>query len=75
MEKPQRPSPSSPAAGISQGTTGDQRHVIATQGTRAEAVEQAPIPTPALVIVGDLVTVRGELTTLATAALPTGVLG
>jgi siroheme synthase len=57
---------------ISQGTTGGQRYVIATLGTLAEAVEQAAIPTPALVIVGDVVTVRGEFTTVATAALPTG---
>jgi len=58
-----------------QGTTGDQRHVIATFGTLVEAVQQGAIPTAALVIVGEVVTVGEELTTLATAALPTGVLG
>jgi siroheme synthase len=68
-------SPATPAAVISQGTTGDQRHVITTLGTLAEAVQQAAIPTPALAIVGEVVTVREEFTTLATAALPTGVLG
>jgi len=68
-------SPATPAAVISQGTTGEQRHVIASLGTLVEAVERAAIPTPALVVVGEVVTVREEFTTLATAALPSGVLG
>jgi uroporphyrin-III C-methyltransferase len=68
-------SPSTPAAVISQGTTGEQRHVIADLVHLSAAVEQAGIPTPALIIVGDVVAVRGEFTTLATVALPTGVLG
>ena len=63
------------AAVTSQGTTGDQRDVIATFGTLVEAVQQGAIPTPALVIVGEVVTVGEEFTTLATVALPTGVLG
>ena len=68
-------SPETPAAVISQGSTGNQRHVIATLATLAEAVEAAAIPTPALVIIGEVVGVREAFTTLATAALPTGVLG
>jgi len=41
----------------------------------AAVISQGAIPTPALVIVGEVVTVGEEFTTLATVALPTGVCG
>jgi uroporphyrin-III C-methyltransferase len=68
-------SPGTPAAVISQGTTGEQRHVITDLVHLANATEEAGIPTPALIVVGEVVEVRDEFKTLATAALPTGVLG
>ena len=64
-----------PAAVIAHGTTGAQRHVIATLAELPEAVVREAIPTPAIVVVGKVVAERETFTTLATVALPSGVLG
>ena len=68
-------SPETPAAVIAHGTTGAQRHVVATLVELPEAVLREAIPTPAIIVVGKVVAERETFTTLATVALPTGVLG
>lgn len=47
-----------PACVVSHATLPDQRVVVADLATIADAVERAALPTPALVIVGDVVTRR-----------------
>jgi uroporphyrinogen III methyltransferase/synthase len=44
--------PGEPAAAVERGTTSDQRSVLATLGTIAEAVERDGIGAPAIVVVG-----------------------
>ncbi|RMF82955.1 MAG: uroporphyrinogen-III C-methyltransferase [Nitrospirae bacterium] len=64
-----------PAAVIAHGTTGTQQQVVAPLGELAEAARRAEIPTPAIIVVGEVVAERESFTTLATVALPMGVLG
>jgi uroporphyrin-III C-methyltransferase len=54
-------SPDTLAAVISKGTTVDQRVVTAPLSELAEAVERAGLEPPALVVVGDVVALRGQL--------------
>ncbi|NUP12623.1 MAG: uroporphyrinogen-III C-methyltransferase [Polyangiaceae bacterium] len=53
--------PSTPAAVISAGTRADQRVVTGTLANIAERVAEAQLPTPALVVVGNVVRLRDEL--------------
>ncbi|MBV8256641.1 MAG: uroporphyrinogen-III C-methyltransferase [Actinobacteria bacterium] len=57
---------STPAAVVSQGTTERQRAVTAPLGAVARAAEG--LPTPALVVIGDVVAVAGELARARSAA-------
>jgi uroporphyrin-III C-methyltransferase len=50
--------PSTPVAVVSRATLPDERTVVADLATIAEAVNQAALPTPALVIIGDVVARR-----------------
>lgn len=50
-----------PAAVISRGTTSEQRVVTATLGTLGRIVEQAELPSPAIIVVGDVVELREHL--------------
>jgi uroporphyrinogen III methyltransferase/synthase len=54
-------SPDTPAAVISKGTTVEQRVVTAPLSELAAAVEDAGLEPPALVVVGDVVALRGRL--------------
>jgi len=54
-------SPDTPAAVISKGTTVDQRIVAAPLSELAAAVEAAALEPPALVVVGDVVALREQL--------------
>ena len=53
--------PATPAAVVESGTRRGQRVVAATLETLAEAVEEAGLQGPALIIVGSVVTLRGKL--------------
>jgi uroporphyrin-III C-methyltransferase/precorrin-2 dehydrogenase/sirohydrochlorin ferrochelatase len=53
--------PATPAAVVENGTRPGQRVVIATLATLAEAAEKAGLRGPALIIVGSVVTLRGQL--------------
>ncbi|MGL4553651.1 MAG: uroporphyrinogen-III C-methyltransferase [Gemmataceae bacterium] len=50
-----------PAAMVQQGTTGRQRTVVATLGTLAEAATREGVRPPALVVVGEVVGLRDEV--------------
>jgi len=50
-----------PAAVISRGTLPDERVVVTTLGELAETVAREGLPTPALVVVGEVVRLREEL--------------
>ena len=50
-----------PAAAVYWGTTAAQRTVVATLGTLAEAVDRAALRPPVLVIIGDVVSAREQL--------------
>lgn len=52
---------SRPVAVISRGTTIGQRTVTGTLGTIAKEVERAQLPAPAIIVVGDVVALRPEL--------------
>ncbi|HBB41396.1 MAG: uroporphyrinogen-III C-methyltransferase [Nitrospirae bacterium CG18_big_fil_WC_8_21_14_2_50_70_55] len=67
--------PETPAAVIAHGTTVAQRYVVATLAELPEAVVREAIPTPAIIVVGKVVAERKTFTTLATVAMPSGVLG
>lgn len=51
-----------PVAVIANGTTDRQQEIIASLADIARRVEQTPLPSPALLIVGDVVAARGQLT-------------
>ncbi|MBX7079265.1 MAG: uroporphyrinogen-III C-methyltransferase [Nannocystaceae bacterium] len=53
--------PDTPAAAIRWGTRGIQRTIVATLGTLAAQMESAGLRAPAIVIVGDVVALRQEL--------------
>ena len=57
---------STPAAIVSRATLPDQRVVVATLGTLADAAQG--VPGPALIVVGEVVRVRARLLSLAEAA-------
>ena len=57
---------STPAAIVSRATLPDQRVVVATLGTLADAAEG--VPGPALIVLGEVVRVRARLLSLAEAA-------
>lgn len=57
--------PETPAAVISRATLPDERVVIGTLATIAEAAKEAALPTPALIVIGDVVQRR----VVSTAAL------
>jgi uroporphyrin-III C-methyltransferase len=59
-----------PAAVIQAGTTAEQRTVVATLATIAEAVGAAGLGTPATFVLGEVVRLRGELAWFDTLALP-----
>ncbi len=50
-----------PAACVMEGTRGSQRSVVATLGTLAARVREAGLAAPAAIVVGDVVTLAGEL--------------
>ncbi|WP_456431440.1 uroporphyrinogen-III C-methyltransferase [Nitratifractor sp.] len=50
-----------PVAVISRGTTPEQRTVVGTLGTIVDRVREAALPTPALIVVGRVVELRGVL--------------
>ncbi len=50
-----------PAAAVERGTTDDQRTVVATLGSLAEAVEREGVGAPALIVVGPVVARREQL--------------
>lgn len=52
---------STPCAVISRGTTGDQQTVTGTLETIHSNVKEAGIPTPALIVVGNVVNLREDL--------------
>jgi uroporphyrin-III C-methyltransferase len=49
-----------PAAAIQNGTTERQRHVIATLDTLADAVRDAGLGSPALIVIGEVVSLASE---------------
>ena len=53
--------PETPCALISKGTTPDQRVVSGTLESIVEAVEAAGVRAPTIIIVGDVVNLRGQL--------------
>ena len=59
-----------PAAVISHGTDSSQRQVVAPLSELFNAASAAGIETPALIIIGPVVEVRKQFTTLAAALLP-----
>jgi len=62
-----------PSAVISQGTGQEQRQVVAPLGELFKTARKAGIKTPALIVIGDVVGLRGDFATLASAALPAGM--
>ena len=50
-----------PAAAISQAATAMQQVRVATLGTLAATMQAEPLPTPALIVIGEIVTLRDEL--------------
>jgi siroheme synthase len=53
--------PDTPAAAISWGTTDRQQVVRATLATLPEVLASSPLPTPAVVVIGEVVTLAEEL--------------
>ncbi len=53
--------PVTPAAVISQGTTGRQRTVTGTLATLADHADRASLPAPAIIVIGEVVAARGAL--------------
>lgn len=53
--------PHMPAAAVHSGTTLEQRTVVATLGTLAEAVRDAGLKAPAALVIGEVVTLRENL--------------
>lgn len=53
-------SPERPAAVVSKGTTPDQRVVVGTLATIAALVDAAGLPSPALLVVGEVVALREQ---------------
>lgn len=53
--------PNTPAAVISQGTTDAQRIVLAPLATLPEAFDQNPLPTPALIVIGEVAALSEKL--------------
>ena len=53
--------PATPVAVIANGTTERQREITGTLADIARRVENDPLPSPALLIVGDVVAARGQL--------------
>jgi len=54
--------PTTPAAVIANGTTAHQREIIGTLGDIGRRAHQEPLPSPALLIIGDVVAARRQLT-------------
>ncbi|CAA0088821.1 Siroheme synthase [Zhongshania aliphaticivorans] len=54
-------SPETPIAVIQQGTTPDQKVVVATLSTMVEKLQHEPVRAPTLIIVGEVVTLREKL--------------
>lgn len=50
-----------PTAVISRGTTGQQRTALGTLETIADAVEQAGLESPAIIVIGEVVALRAKL--------------
>ena len=50
-----------PAAVIEKGTTEKQRVIIATLGTIASAASKAGMKPPAIIVIGDVVSVAGTI--------------
>jgi uroporphyrinogen III methyltransferase/synthase len=61
--------PAEPAAVVERGTTADQRTLVATAGTIAEAARAAGIESPAITIVGNVVRLRDALSWFETRPL------
>jgi len=53
--------PERPAAVVARGTTNAQRSVVARVATLADAVAGAALPSPAIIVVGDVVSLRNRL--------------
>ncbi len=54
-------SPDTPAAAVQWGTYARQRTVVATVSTLAEAIARAQLSAPVITIIGDVVSLRGEI--------------
>lgn len=53
--------PTTPAAAISQGTTDHQQVITTTVGEFANAIAQAELPSPAILVIGEVAALAGEL--------------
>jgi uroporphyrin-III C-methyltransferase len=53
--------PTTPAAAISQGTTDGQQVITTTLADLANAIAQAALPSPAILVIGDVAALAGEL--------------
>ena len=53
-------SPTKPVAVISKATTPDQRTLVATLGTIVDRLGEIPLPAPAIVVVGEVVSLRKQ---------------
>jgi uroporphyrin-III C-methyltransferase len=54
-------SPNTPAAAISQGTTDEQRTVITTVADLASAITEAALPSPAILVIGEVAALSESL--------------
>jgi hypothetical protein len=57
--------PSTPMAIIEWGTYADQRVRVATLGTVFNTLTEAPVEPPALIIIGDVVSLSGQLSAIS----------
>ena len=53
--------PRTPAAAISQAATAGQQVRVATLATLAASLDAEPLPTPAIIVIGEIVSLRDEL--------------
>jgi uroporphyrin-III C-methyltransferase len=66
--------PTTPAAAISQGTTDAQQSVITTVAELADAIAAAALPSPAILVIGEVAALADELTWFTPNGQATGFL-
>jgi uroporphyrin-III C-methyltransferase len=66
--------PTTPAAAISQGTTDDQRIVISTVAELAQAIADAELASPAILVIGEVAALAHELAWFTPAGQTAGFL-